>query len=420
MISAEKPMSDFRRSRRRFLRECSAGALAITAASYGCNSQEEPQPQPQAPARLPDILESFKPDPESGSSEAVIVKGKYSPLVFTDQFRPRNPAESVNDQFTDVMEQLRDNLKSAGSGWGAMVRMHFYIRTDETAGAIRSVMARIFKEVHKPATTFTRGELEFPDAAFVVDVVSLGGEVELGTESPAVRRSERAIVLPQGALLFVSGEARGNKLDDATRETLDTLESTLRFAECGWDDVAQLKSFVTPMSAVGRVRSVIGDYFAGRPLPMLSFVEWQSKSSPIEIELVAKVPKERADKMAGSVEYLNPPDVAKSPVFSRAAIVKSERLIFTSNLYGDGSDSASRIRDIFGKLRTLAEQSGGSFDHLVKATYYVQDAESSRLLNEIRPEFYNSERPPAASKALVRGVGRTDRKITVDMIAAAK
>jgi enamine deaminase RidA (YjgF/YER057c/UK114 family) len=132
------------------------------------------------------------------------------------------------------------------------------------------------------------------------------------------------------------------------------------------------------------------------------------------------VPDARADKLAGSVEYLNPPDIKKSPVFSRAAIVRTERLIFSSGLYGDGPDAEARIRDIFGKLRTLTEQSGGNFDHLVKATYYVQDAESSKLLNEIRPEFYDPERPPAASKAIVQGVGRNDRKITVDMIAAAK
>jgi enamine deaminase RidA (YjgF/YER057c/UK114 family) len=414
-------MSDLPRSRRKFLRECSAGVLATTALSYGCNREESPSPeappQSQAPSRPNDALESVRPDPATGSSEAVIVKGRNRPLVFTDQIRPRNPGESIVKQFSDAMEQLRNHLQPAASGWGALVRLHFYIRADETADEIRSVMGRAFKDVHKPATTFMRGELELPEVAFVMDAVALSGEVG---DASSIRRSDHAIVLPPGALLFVSGETKKGALDQATRGTLENLDAILKLAGCGWDDVAQLKSFLTPISDAGRVRSVINDYLGNRPKPMLAFVEWKSTSSPIEIELVGRVPEARAAKMTGSVEYLNPPSIAKSPVFSRAALVSTDRLIFTSGLYGDGSDAAARIRDIFNKLRTISEQSGGNFDHLVKATYYVQDAESSKLLNEIRPEFYHPERPPAASKAIVQGVGRNDRKITVDMIAAAK
>lgn len=412
-------MSDFRTSRRRFLRESTAGALAITAATYGCNREEQPPPAEPPPKRkLSDVLESINPNAATGASEAVLVKGKHSPLVFTDQIRPRNASESISKQFSDVMEQLRENLKPVGSGWGAIVRMHFYIRADETADAIRTVMAQLFKDVHKPATTFARGELEFSDAAFAMDVISLSGEVA-AAESPAVRRSDHAIVLPPGPLLFVSGETKPGKLDESTRATLVELESTLRHVGCTWEDVAQLKSFVTPITDAGRVRSIINEHLGDRPKPMLCFVEWQSKL-PIEIELVARVPPARGDQMPGAVEFVTPPGATKSPVFSRAAIVKTERLLFTSGLYGEGSDAGARIRDIFGKVRTLSEQSGSNLEHLVKATYYVQDAESSKLLNEIRPEFYNPERPPAASKAIVRGVGRDDRKITVDMIAAAK
>jgi enamine deaminase RidA (YjgF/YER057c/UK114 family) len=409
-------MSEIPHSRRRFLRDCSAGMLAITATGSGCNREEQPPDPPQH--QREEILESVRPDPATGISEAVIVKGKENPLVFTDQIRPRNPSESVSKQFSDAMEQLTENLKPAGSGWGALVRMHFYCRTDETAGGIRAVMARAFKDVHKPAATFTRGELEFPDVAFVMDVVSLSGLVESGAGPSSVRREPRAVVLPPGPLLYVSGEARPGTFDEATRGTLTDLEATLRFAGCTWSDVAQLKAFVNPMSSVARARSIITDHLAGQPIPMLVFVEWQSGSAPIEIELVARGPKARGDAMTGSVEFLTPTGATKSPVYSKAAIVKTDRLIYTSGFYGDGPDAGARIRDIFGKLRTLTEQSGGNFDHLVKATYYVQDAESSKLLNVIRPEFYNAERPPAASKAIVRGVGRNDRKITVDMIAA--
>jgi hypothetical protein len=55
-------------------------------------------------------------------------------------------------------------------------------------------------------------------------------------------------------------------------------------------------------------------------------------------------------------------------------------------------------------------------DHLAKATYYVTDGDASQKLNEIRPEFYPSSRPPSASKASVEHVGFPNRTVTMDLI----
>jgi enamine deaminase RidA (YjgF/YER057c/UK114 family) len=66
------------------------------------------------------------------------------------------------------------------------------------------------------------------------------------------------------------------------------------------------------------------------------------------------------------------------------------------------------------------ESSGSDFEHLVKATYYVSDDLAGNKLNDIRPQFFNPLRPPAASKAKVRGVGVPDKTVTLDMIAVTK
>ena len=60
---------------------------------------------------------------------------------------------------------------------------------------------------------------------------------------------------------------------------------------------------------------------------------------------------------------------------------------------------------------------GSDLRHLVKATYYVADDNTSRLLNELRPEYLEDGRAPAASKAMVPGTGSDGRTITLDMIA---
>ena len=54
--------------------------------------------------------------------------------------------------------------------------------------------------------------------------------------------------------------------------------------------------------------------------------------------------------------------------------------------------------------------------HLAKATY-VTDELTSTKLNEIRREFYDPKRPPAASKSSVAGTGIEGRTLAIDLIA---
>ena len=83
-------------------------------------------------------------------------------------------------------------------------------------------------------------------------------------------------------------------------------------------------------------------------------------------------------------------------------------------------DAAGQVREIFQSLGSVLQKTGSDFEHLAKATYYVSDNEASNKLNDIRPEFYNPRRPPAASKAKVKGVGLPGRTVTLDMIAVTK
>ena len=68
------------------------------------------------------------------------------------------------------------------------------------------------------------------------------------------------------------------------------------------------------------------------------------------------------------------------------------------------------------QLRSILKHKDKDLKHLAKATYYVSDADASGKLNELRPKFYDPQRPPAASKAMVNGVGMKDRSISIDMI----
>src|SRR5207249_8153477 len=110
-----------------------------------------------------------------------------------------------------------------------------------------------------------------------------------------------------------------------------------------------------------------------------------------------------------------------SKVFSRVARVNHGKLIYISGQYGmNAQDAAGQVREIFHSLGGVLQKTGSDFEHLAKSTYYVTDNDASNKLNDIRPEFYNPQRPPAASKARVKGVGLPGKTVSMDLIAVSK
>jgi enamine deaminase RidA (YjgF/YER057c/UK114 family) len=174
------------------------------------------------------------------------------------------------------------------------------------------------------------------------------------------------------------------------------------------------------MSEAATVRKEIVDFFGGEAPPLV-LVEWISPppNPPIEIELIATA-KGDFSKEHESVSFLTPPGTTSTKVFSRIARVNQGKLIYLSGLHGSKSpDPAIEIRESFDTVGEILKQTGSDFEHLVKATYYVSNDEASNKLNDIRPEFYSPQRPPAASKAKVKVVPFPGT-FTMDMIAVTK
>jgi enamine deaminase RidA (YjgF/YER057c/UK114 family) len=121
------------------------------------------------------------------------------------------------------------------------------------------------------------------------------------------------------------------------------------------------------------------------------------------------------------MEFLTPEGLKASPIFARVTRVDAARTIYTSGLLGKaGTSGEDQVREIFAQLKSVCDQTGSDFKHLAKATYYVAADDTSKQLNAIRPELYDPQRPPAASKAMVRGVGSPAHGIAVDMIAVPR
>jgi enamine deaminase RidA (YjgF/YER057c/UK114 family) len=229
-----------------------------------------------------------------------------------------------------------------------------------------------------------------------------------------------AAILPAGPKVYVSGMADTNSLPEATRKTLEKLVGAIGHLNLTKKDIVQLKAFLQPMSELATVRQEIVKFFDG-DAPPLVFVEWISPAPnpPIEIELIA-AGKGDFSKESDSVTFLTPPGTTSTKVYSRVARVNHGKLVYISGLYGGQSpDAAGQVREIFNSLGEILHETGSDFEHLAKATYYVSDDDASNKLNDLRPKFYNPERPPAASKAKMKSIGNPGKTVTLDMIAVA-
>lgn len=402
-------LHDQKATRREFMASTAAAAAAITGLPPAATIASD-----EAPRKT---LECLDGDPDTGTSGAVVV-GDVS-LVHTEQvFAKRESEDSDRDGVMANLEQaLELRLSAAGATLDDAVRLHYYIAANDWVPIIQDRLARRFSGRYQPAVTFVTGKLAESGAVVAADCIAVR---RTKIAAGKVARFAGAAILPAGDKLYVSGDAKPGDVPTATRATLESLEKTLQFAGLDWSHVVQLKSFLEPIASADDARKAMQEFFGDRLLPVLTFVEWRSPSLPIEIELIAAVPPEFGNKSGRAVEHLTPPGMTASPVFSRVARLRSPAVVYTSGLYGDEKDdSPARVRDVLGQVRQLVDRAGGNMRQLVKATYYVASDETSADLGKIRPEYYEPDLPPAASKASTEGVGRDGHTLVIDMIAAA-
>ena len=364
-------------------------------------------------------IREVRPDDTMGTSGAAVVDGAAN-LAYTEQIMPIDAdgkmiaPDQAGDQAAAVLDRLEFTLKDGRSGLDQLVKVDVYLARPDALPAFQKAFARKMAGKARPAVSYVVGALSRPDALVAVDAIAV-------TSLSGTRPGGRVAVLPAGPRVFVSGQADPDgDLTVAARKTLEGLDATLKFAGSDRSRVVRLKAFMQPMTGAARtaIEREVSNFFGGTNVPPLTLVEWRSSpNQPIEIEVVAA----GGAPVDVPVEYLTPPALKPSPLFSRVARVKAGPLIYVSGMHGpSGSTGAAQVEAIFDTLSAVLAEAGSDFRHLAKATYYVSDEAASRALNDLRPRYFDPKRPPAASKAFVAGVGLERRTVTLDMIAVPK
>ena len=318
--------------------------------------------------------------------------------------------------FADLAGRLTKLARSSGATLGDVAKLNVYVYDADPRliDAVHSGIRAHWPEEARPAVTIVPTVL--PDKA-----VRIAADAVIATEgrSAVVKRlGDEAAVLPADRdVLYVSGRAASGELAEATAGTMRELFEVLTHLGSTPADVVQVKAFIKPMAQWEVVAEQIAQSFGETPVPPVVYVEWTSTSRATEIELIAAAPDRAATDQ--TITYFTPPGDKASPVFSRVARVHADEVIYIGGLSGPQADSPEQeVRSLFGELQRISTAAGTDLRHFAKATYYVSRDEPSAALNQLRPEYYDPQRPPAASKIAVRSIGVADRGLLIDMVAA--
>ncbi len=305
---------------------------------------------------------------------------------------PDQPLLHTEMALGETAESALSGLATRVLAGAKPVKINAYLRRAEDEPAVRQAIA----ERYSPVPALTCVVTALPGGSnFAFDAVAPTDRTGLG-------------VLPAGGVAYVSGQAeKGADLREATHQTMKSLAATLQFLGSDWSGVVQVKAFVQPMSDSVIVFEELRKFFPGPKV----LVEWIGGSVPVEIEMIVSCPDAKE-----AIEFLTPPGLKASPVYCRVVRLAAGPRIYLSGLSATG-DAGAQVRGVFAQLQTALDATGSDLKHLAKATYYVAADDVSKALNELRPYYYDPQRPPAASKATVQRIGSGSSTFTMDMIA---
>ncbi|WP_339734023.1 RidA family protein [uncultured Gimesia sp.] len=368
----------------------------------------------------------YKPSSKTGASLCVIVKDDV--LAHTSQILPLNikggriTSGSASDQSVLVLKNLNYLLKKVDSSLNQLVKLNIYVAREDLVQEVRQRLAQELEVTAQPACTYVVTKLADPKALVAMDAVAVTGSDQKLSKAQIFNDDVsgfRVALLPAGRTAYISGQAvKADTLAESTQKTMEELFQTLKYLGGSPANIIQVKAFLTPMSEATAASQVIDGFFPYDRKPPVSLVEWYS-SLPIEIEMIVALPGAvPAARPAETVTYKTPTGMKASPVYSRVAIAEVSDRIYVSGITSkEPGDYATRIRSVFNQLKEIVGEAHSDMQHLVKATYYVSDNEISGDFGKIRKDYYDPQRPPAASKATVKSVGVPNRILVIDMIA---
>jgi enamine deaminase RidA (YjgF/YER057c/UK114 family) len=293
-----------------------------------------------------------------------------------------------------LSQQTKEALKALlRTNHGTIVKLRAFVAGSGDLRRVGELVGETFTEKHMPLPVLS-----------VVQVGALpmeGAQVVL--ESVEV---DKKVVNPQG-VAFLAGQNAAS-----VAQSLARLKIALRGGGMESEDVLRVTCFVSSLEEQRDTHQLMTAAFPGS---VLNYVQMQREPvmPAAECEAVARL---RAS-IKGTVSFLNPADLDKSPNYSQLALVTSPKLVITGTQLAFGSQEGD-IKLAFDRLQRVLSSSNARFDQVVMSHTYVTSTAIIPRVRTVRAGYYSNTTPPASTLLPFEGLPSLDASFGVDVIAA--
>jgi enamine deaminase RidA (YjgF/YER057c/UK114 family) len=306
-----------------------------------------------------------------------------------------------------LSQQVRDALKALSrlTGSASVVKLRAFVAGSGDVRRVREIVS----------STFTDRKQPIP----VLAVVQVGGlpleGAQVVLESVSVAKKD----VNDYGLAFIAGQAAtsSNPLDPVlplAQKSLESVRIAAKAAGSEPDDVLRVTCFLSSLDHSQEVRQLFATEY-----PKAAFDYLQVQRAPTravaECEAVARL----RWNTGRPLHMLNPDGLPKSPNYSQIALVSSPKVVLTGAQVSFGfQDSDARLA--FQRLDKVMEQFGSSLRQAAMVQLYPLSQSLADQARKVRAEFYEPNRPPAATMLVFEGLPSMDAGFAVDAVAVTE
>jgi enamine deaminase RidA (YjgF/YER057c/UK114 family) len=306
-----------------------------------------------------------------------------------------------------LSQQIRDALKALRTQAGPrqIVKIRAFVAGTGDQRRVQSIVAETFAEKKQPipaVATIQVGMLPMEGAQVILEAVVSG----------------KKAVNPNG-LGFLSGMGGGSK--EGPEKLLPMLDKAIadlsHAATAGGSSPADVQRVTCLLSALDSVAEVRTRIAAAFPAAVLVAVQAQRlhDTALAECEAVTRL----RTRPAEALTMLNPPEMNPSPMYSKGALIGSEKLILTGEQMAFNSEDKD-VHLAFQRMSKVLEAAGSSMKHVAFSSLHALTNPIIAKIRATRFDYYDKAKPPAATLLLYEGLPSMDASFAIELVAVPR
>ena len=303
----------------------------------------------------------------------------------------------LSQQTRDALKEILKSLRG-----GTVVKLRAFVAGSGDLRRVGTIVSEIFTEKKLPIPA--------------ISVIQIG---QLPMEGAQVQMeaiiSGKKAVNPNG-LGFLSGMGGTGKdplarLNDLTNKAIADLRQAAGFAGSEASDMLRVTCLVSSLDHFSEIRGLVATAFPAAAITMVQS-ERAMGSALSECEGVVRLRK----KPTGPLVHLSPKEMSPSPNYSKAALVGSDRIIFTGTQLAFHYQDAD-VRLAFQRMAKVLELNKGSIRKIAFSSIYPVSGGMAEKVRNLRFEFFDKEHPPAATMLVFEGLPGMDASMAIELVA---